>query len=190
MLGSQVEIGTPETRTFLSEAESEGACPASPHMVHAAFSVCGEPCRLVQLVPNALVVRMDRALDELGAETVPSAAVGGADVIAAAGAPSLAGVPVRVWAELGRASMPTAEVVGLPHGAVVELDQAPDDPIDLYVNGRRFAMGRLVVVDGNDWAVRIESVFAPSDTASDAEDYRAGFARSVGRLTEVRATLH
>ena len=83
-------------------------------------------------------------------------------------APSLAGIPVRVWAELGRASMPTAEVVGLPQGAVVELDRAPEDPIDLYVNGRRFATGRLVVVDG-DWAVRIESVLPSSSDSSDTE---------------------
>jgi flagellar motor switch protein FliN/FliY len=111
---------------------------------------------------------MDRALDELGAETAPAprsaAAPGRVD-----GVPSLAGIHVRVWAELGRASMPTAEVVGLPHGAVVELDRSPDEPIDLFVNGRRFATGRLVVVDGNDWAVRIESVLAPSGDSSDTE---------------------
>ena len=168
VLGTEVEIGTPETRTFLAEAETAGAYPASPHMVRAAFSVCGEPCRLVQLVPNAFVVRMDRALDELGAETAP--ATGGAESAAAPaqGAPSLAGIPVRVWAELGRASMPTADVVGLPHGAVVELDRAPDEPIDLFVNGRRFATGRLVVVDG-DWAVRVESVLDPSSNSSDTE---------------------
>ena len=34
--------------------------------------------------------------------------------------------------------------------------------IDLYVNGRRFATGRLMVVDGSDWAVRIETVLEPS----------------------------
>ena len=170
--GTEVESGTPETRSFLSEAETDGAYPASPHLVRAAFSVCGEPCRLVQLVPNAFVVRMDRALDELGAETAPAAggeADRSAPATASHGAPSLAGIPVRVWAELGRASMPTAEVVGLPTGAVVELDRSPDEPIDLYVNGRRFATGRLVVVDGNDWAVRIESVLDPSSDTNEIE---------------------
>jgi flagellar motor switch protein FliN/FliY len=174
VLGTEVEIGTPETRTFTAEAETADAYPASPHMVRAAFSVCGEPCRLVQLVPNAFVVRMDRALDELGAETAPAPGAGDGAAPSSAprgaphGAPSLAGIPVRVWAELGRASMPTADVVGLPHGAVVELDRAPDEPIDLFVNGRRFATGRLVVVDG-DWAVRIESVLPSSSNSSDTE---------------------
>ena len=171
VLGTEVEIGTPETRTFLAEYQTGNAYPASPHMVRAAFSVCGEPCRLVQLVPNAFVVRMDRALDELGAETAPDGGAGAAAAVASRdGAPSLAGIPVRVWAELGRASMQTADVVGLPHGAVVELDRSPDDPIDLFVNGRRFATGRLVVVDGNDWAVRIESVLDPSSDTSDTSD--------------------
>lgn len=172
VLGTEVEIGTPETRTFIAEYQTAGAYPSSPHVVRAAFSVCGEPCRLVQIVPNAFVVRMDRALDELGAETAPPA-TGRAPVAGSAssahGTPSLAGIPVRVWAELGRSSMPTAEVVGLPTGAVVELDRSPDEPIDLYVNGRRFATGRLVVVDGNDWAVRIESVLDPSSDSSDTE---------------------
>jgi len=170
VLGTEVEIGTPETRTFLAEYQTGNAYPASPHMVRAAFSVCGEPCRLVQLVPNAFVVRMDAAFDELSAEPAPApGAPAAARAGVAPGAPSLAGIPVRVWAELGRASMQTADVVGLPHGAVVELDRAPDDPVDLFVNGRRFATGRLVVVDGNDWAVRIESVLDPSSDTSDTE---------------------
>ena len=170
VLGTDVEIGTPETRTFLAEYQTGNAYPASPHMVRAAFSVCGEPCRLVQLVPNAFVVRMDAALDELSAEPAPApGAPAAARAGVAPGAPSLAGIPVRVWAELGRASMQTADVVGLPHGAVVELDRSPDEPIDLFVNGRRFATGRLVVVDGNDWAVRIESVLDPSSDTSDTE---------------------
>jgi len=83
-----------------------------------------------------------------------------------AAGPSLAGVRVRVCAELGRARMPSADVVGLPPGAVVELNQGADEPIDLYVNGRRFATGRLMIVDGTDWAVRIEEIL-------DVEPFRA-----------------
>ena len=160
VLGNEVEISTPDTKLFTSAAEVADAYPATPHAVRIAMSVCGEPARLVQLVPNAFVVRMSSALDDMGAE-LP----GGSDASGAAGArgsttakPSLAGIPVRVWAELGRARMPSAQVVGLPPGAVVELDKQADDAIDLYVNGTKFATGRLVVVDGTDWAVRIEHV--------------------------------
>ena len=59
------------------------------------------------------------------------------------------------------------EVVGMPPGSVVELNQAADEPIDLYVNGTRFATGRLMVVDGTDWAVRIETVLEPSNTSTE-----------------------
>jgi flagellar motor switch protein FliN len=66
-------------------------------------------------------------------------------------------VGLRVSAELGRARMAVSAAVGLPNGAIVELDRSHDEPIDLYVNGRHFGTGRLLIVDG-EWAVRIESV--------------------------------
>jgi flagellar motor switch protein FliN len=172
VLGTEVEIGIPETKTFTEASEAPDAYPHTPHAVRATLTVCGEPCRLVQLVPNAFVVRMTTALDELGSEVpAPSNASGStlANRGAAAAAPSLAGIPVRVWAELGRAQMPSAQVVGMPPGAVVELNRGADEPIDLYVNGRRFATGRLMVVDGTDWAVRIETVLSPSDTSTESQ---------------------
>ena len=67
-------------------------------------------------------------------------------------------MPVRVSVELGRARLPLARAVGLGSGALVELDRLADDPMDLYVNGRRFADGRLLLIDQNEWAVRIERV--------------------------------
>jgi flagellar motor switch protein FliN/FliY len=48
--------------------------------------------------------------------------------------------------------------VNLAPGAVVELDRELEDPIDLYVNGRRFGSGRLVTLDGDEWAVQIDTV--------------------------------
>jgi flagellar motor switch protein FliN len=160
VLGTEVEISPPETRTFAAVSEAAGAYVHTPHAVRISFTVCGEPCRLVQLVPNAFVVRMTRALDELDAVVHDPAPRGDAEASsrAPASGPSLAGIPVRVWAELGRTQMPSADLVGLPSGAVVELDRQADEPIDLYVNGTLFATGRLMVVDGTDWAVRIETV--------------------------------
>jgi flagellar motor switch protein FliN len=166
VLGTEVEIGSPETRTFTDAAEAAAVSPSTPHAIRATFSVCGEPCRLVQLVPNAFVVRMNRALDEVSTE-VPAAEEPAA--LATIGVPSLAGVPVRVWAELGRAQMPSAQVVGMPPGAVVELNRGADEPIDLYVNGTRFATGRLMVVDGTDWAVRIETVLSQSNPTPESQ---------------------
>ena len=162
VLATEVEISTPETRLFTSSDDFAEAYSSTPHAVHTSFSICGEPARLVQLVPNAFVVRMSSALDEMGSEVVgadtSAPAVGSTPTRSATATPSLAGIPVRVWAELGRTRMPSAQLVGLPAGAVVELDRQAEEPIDLYVNGSRFATGRLVVVDGTDWAVRIDHV--------------------------------
>jgi flagellar motor switch protein FliN len=174
VLGTEVEIGTPEPNFFTEQAAAIDAYAPTPHAVRANFTVCGEPCRLIQLVPNAFVVRMTRALDELGAEMAPPAEpasqTGPRSVHGdAAGRSSLAGIPVRVWAELGRTRMPSAQVVGMPSGSVVELNQAADEPIDLYVNGTRFATGRLMVVDGTDWAVRIETVLSSSNTSTESQ---------------------
>jgi flagellar motor switch/type III secretory pathway protein FliN len=72
-------------------------------------------------------------------------------------AASLLDTKLRVWAEIGRTKMPAATVVGMSEGAILDLDRAPDDPADLYVNGRHFGTGRLILVDG-EWALRIESL--------------------------------
>lgn len=83
---------------------------------------------------------------------------------------SIRDIVVRVGAELGRATLPLAKAVGLAPGSVIELDRAADDPIDLYVNGRRFAIGQLLLLDQTEWAIRIERVLDveinPRDFAS------------------------
>lgn len=71
---------------------------------------------------------------------------------------SLGEVPVRVWAELGRARTSLATVVGLGPEAVIELDRRIDDPIQLYVNGLRFAQGALLITADDEWAIAIEEV--------------------------------
>jgi flagellar motor switch protein FliN/FliY len=82
-------------------------------------------------------------------------------------ADALRQVTVRLTAELGRTHMPVGRLVDLPHGHVVELDRDVDDAIDLYVNGRRFALGRLLVDDAGAWTVRIDQIvldLAEADT--------------------------
>lgn len=68
------------------------------------------------------------------------------------------GVPVRVWAELGRATLPLGSTLELPPGTVLELDQDADAPIELFVGGKRFAHGTLQVTDEGIWAVHVDSL--------------------------------
>lgn len=165
VLGTQVEIAPPETRVLTSlDAALDGHDDAA-HVTSGVFTVFGQPCRLVQLVPNAFVMRMTKALDELGAEYLGDQ--GPTDAGASAGLDeSLRAIDVRVWAELGRGRMPIGNLVGMPAGAVVELDREADEPVDLFVNGMRFASGRLVVTDGGEWAVEIETLVGGEPAAA------------------------
>jgi flagellar motor switch protein FliN/FliY len=161
VLGQEIEIAAPEVRVVAVAAEALAAPDSATSVVSVAIEVLGHPCRLVLLVPHAFVVRMTRALDDLDAE-FPT----GDEDLATAGEPRedalhadlLSGVGVRFAAELGRVSMTIRRAVNLAPGAVVELDRELEDPIDLYVNGRRFGTGRLVTLDGDEWAVRIDTV--------------------------------
>jgi flagellar motor switch protein FliN/FliY len=166
VLGQDVAIAPPETRLLEDAAAAREAFDQTPHAVGATFHVGGEACRLVQLVPNAFVVRVTRALDEHGSERLSGDA--GLSALGIAGRAELGGeraladalrdIRVRVWAELGRTRVSLGAAPELPPGAVLELDRKADDPVDLFVNGLRFASGRLVLTDEGEWALRLEEV--------------------------------
>jgi flagellar motor switch protein FliN/FliY len=148
VLGQEVEIAPPDARVAETAAELAEAVPVTGQATSADFSLFGFDCRLVQLVPPAFVVSLESALGVLPdgeEETDPLRA-------------AMLDVAVRVWAELGRTRMSSERAVALPRGAVVELDREADDAIDLYVDGLHFAMGRLVVTDEGELAVRLETV--------------------------------
>jgi flagellar motor switch protein FliN/FliY len=151
VLDEEVEIAPPEVRQLTSLSEGGAGWDHPGHATAVTFTFCGAPCLLVQLVPNAFIVRMTRALDEM-TESHDDTPLGEA----------LRDVSIRVWAELGRTRMSSGRVVTLPGGAVVELDREVDAPIDLYADGMRFATGRLLVTDDGSLAVRIEQVLGTS----------------------------
>ncbi len=65
---------------------------------------------------------------------------------------------VRVWAELGRTHMPLGETLELAPGAVVELDQEAERPLELFANGLCVARGSLVVTAEGAWGVAVEQL--------------------------------
>ena len=56
-------------------------------------------------------------------------------------------VPVEISAVLGKASMKISKLLKLGRGAVIELDKAVGEPIDILVNNRLVARGELMIVD-------------------------------------------
>ena len=121
------------------------------HAAVVEFTLLGETGRFVLLLPAGLGAEPNSL-----ATAAAAAPVLGDHPLSGA----LSSVNVRVWAELGRARMPTGQVVGLPAGAIVELDHDADDAVELYVDGQCYATGRLVVTDDDSWGVRIERVLA------------------------------
>jgi flagellar motor switch protein FliM len=75
--------------------------------------------------------------------------------VSADGQAILRSIFVRVWAELGRTHMPLRGALELAPGAVVELDQSAEAPVELFVNGLCFANGSLVVTPDGGWGVQV-----------------------------------
>lgn len=156
VLGTEVDIAPPRTRDLHTDADAHELAESSPHATVVPITVFGEVCRLIQLVPYAFVVRMTRALDERDAEVLGEDPATDRSETGASSA--LGGAHVDLWVELGRAKLPAGRLAGVPEGEVLALDRLADDAVDLYVNGLRVGTGRLLVVDGSEWAVRIETI--------------------------------
>jgi flagellar motor switch protein FliN/FliY len=161
VIGQEIEISPPDIRVLRDPAGASDIYGTSPHATATTFMIAGEACRLIQLVPAAFVVRMARALDELDDGAMDGVTGGmGHDSEAESTAleEALGDIKLRVWAELGRTHLPLARALGLPLGSVVELNQEADAPVDLFVNGVRFAQGHLIVTDDGEWAFQCDAV--------------------------------
>lgn len=68
-------------------------------------------------------------------------------------------VQVTVSAELGRASVPIQDLVGLSEGSVFELNRDVGAPIELIAQGVPLGNGEVVVVD-DSFAIRIKEIYS------------------------------
>lgn len=66
-------------------------------------------------------------------------------------------IPVKISAELGRATVSIAEILGFCQGSVVELDNVAGEAINLTVNDKVVAVGEAVVINEN-FGLRISEV--------------------------------
>ena len=67
---------------------------------------------------------------------------------------------IQVTVRLGQTEMTVQELLQLGPGSVVTVDTKAGDPVTLYLRGRRFASGHLVVV-GEQLGVRIAEIAKP-----------------------------
>ena len=66
-------------------------------------------------------------------------------------------VAAPVGVELARVRLNTQQLIRLKKGQILRLDRGPDDRVDLVANGKCFARGELVEVDG-ELGIRLTQV--------------------------------
>jgi flagellar motor switch protein FliN/FliY len=66
----------------------------------------------------------------------------------------LGGVKVKLTASLGQATLTVAELFALKDGSLVPLDKLVQEPLDITLDGRVIARGRLVAV-GESFGISI-----------------------------------
>ena len=57
------------------------------------------------------------------------------------------GALIEVWAVLGKVSIPIFQLLKMGRGAVIALDRAPDDPIEIRANNHLIARADVVIVE-------------------------------------------
>ncbi|MEJ7616056.1 MAG: flagellar motor switch protein FliN [Pyrinomonadaceae bacterium] len=71
-------------------------------------------------------------------------------------------VELEVVVRFGVTSLPLRDVVAMGTGSMIELDRSVSEPVELLVNGRQFARGEVVVIDGY-YGVRVTEVQTVAD---------------------------
>ena len=66
----------------------------------------------------------------------------------------LEGVDVKITVEWGRAKITLEEAMNLGEKSLLHTDKNAPDPVDILVNGKLFARGKLVVV-GDSYGVQL-----------------------------------
>jgi flagellar motor switch protein FliN/FliY len=64
-------------------------------------------------------------------------------------------LPIRI--ELGRTRMLVRDVVKLGNGSIIELNKLSGEPVDVFINEKKFARGEVVVIEEN-FGVRITEI--------------------------------
>lgn len=71
-------------------------------------------------------------------------------------------IELPITVRFGETQMTLEALARLGPGSMIDLARAPDDPVDLLVNGRLVARGQVVVVSGC-YGVRVSEVVSPAD---------------------------
>jgi flagellar motor switch protein FliN/FliY len=71
-------------------------------------------------------------------------------------------VPLEISVVLGRTKKTIKEILELGTGSLVELERMTEEPVEILVNGKKVALGEVVVIDEN-FGVRITSIISNTE---------------------------
>lgn len=71
-------------------------------------------------------------------------------------------VDLELSVELDRKTVLVSDLLKLGKGSIVELEKSAGEPLDIFVNGRKFAEGEVVVIDDR-FGIRITQLISPRD---------------------------
>lgn len=71
-------------------------------------------------------------------------------------------VQLSVTVELGRTKRPIREILDMVPGSILELDKLAGEPVDIFVNQKRIAVGEVVVIDEN-FGVRVTDILSAEE---------------------------
>jgi flagellar motor switch protein FliN len=119
-----------------------------------------------QAAGDGLTIDMLVAIDEGLAPRQPEVPSGAGRRADAGATPSkidlILDVTLPVAVELGRARMQIQDILKLTPGAVIALDKAAGDPVELFINDRPIAKGEVVIIDEN-FGVRLTSIVTTTE---------------------------
>jgi len=75
-------------------------------------------------------------------------------------------IPLEVIVELGRTKVLINELLQLTKGSIIELTKLAGEPMDIFVNGKLFARGEVVVVN-EKFGVRLTDIINPIESMAD-----------------------
>jgi len=71
-------------------------------------------------------------------------------------------VDLEISVELDRKIMLVSDLLKLGKGSIIELEKSAGEPLDIFVNGRKFAEGEVVVIDDR-FGIRLTQLLNPKD---------------------------
>jgi len=71
-------------------------------------------------------------------------------------------VNLEVTVELDRKMMLVSDLLKLGKGSIIELEKSAGEPLDIFINGRKFAEGEVVVID-DKFGIRLTQLLSPKD---------------------------